>query len=225
MSLLSMTWRDVLFAHWGVDPGLVQPRLPDGIDVDTHDGRAWLGVVAFVMEDIRPSALPRGLTFPELNLRTYVTHESGKPGIYFFNLDAADPLGVAIARRAFRLPYYRASMHAERRETSVAFRSRRTHTGQPPMAFDATYGPASGGIEDRERADFLTERYRFYTASDGGTVYAGDVGHERWPLRPGRVEFRRNECFRANGFDHPGGDPLVHYAPTVDVTARRLERL
>jgi hypothetical protein len=176
------------------------------------------------MEDIRPSLLPRGLTFPELNLRTYVTRE-GTPGIYFFNLDAADPIGVAIARLAFRLPYYRASMDVERRGTDVVFRSRRTHSGQPPMAYDATYGPGMGGIEDRARADFLTERYRFYTAGDRGTLYAGDVTHERWPLRPGRVTFRRNDCFRANGFDDPDGEPLAHYAPTVDVTARRLQRL
>jgi len=222
MDLLSMRWRDVLFAHWPVDPETVRPRLPAGLDLDVRDGRAWLGVVAFVMEDLRPIGLPVGRSFPELNLRTYVDGEAG-PGIYFFSLDADDRLGVPVARRLFRLPYYRAETAVHREGPDVAFRSRRIHRGQPSLAFDATYGPASGGF-DGELAGFLTERYRFYAGGDA-RLYVGEINHEPWPLRPGRAELRRNDCFRANGFDHPGGEPLVHYSPTVGVRAERLARL
>lgn len=68
-----MTWRDVFFAHWPVSPEVVQSQLPPELAVDTYDGRAWLGVVAFRMDPIKPRGSPVGLTFGELNLRTYVT--------------------------------------------------------------------------------------------------------------------------------------------------------
>ncbi|MFD1515448.1 YqjF family protein, partial [Halomarina rubra] len=182
MSLVRMTWRDTLFAHWPVDPAVVEHRLPPRLDVDTYDGRAWLSVVGFRMEGIRPRGVPAslGVSFGELNLRTYVTHE-GTPGIYFFNLDAGDRLGVAVARRAFGLPYYAASMRIRdvgarddgggegsndgpRDGPRVRFRSRRTHRDAPPLAFDGEYGPTDGSLADPDRAAFLTERYRFYTA-------------------------------------------------------------
>ena len=113
---LEMTWRDALFCHWPVEPAVVAETLPDRISVATHEGDADLGVVAFVMDDIRPRGAPVGISFPELNLRTYVEGPDG-PGVYFYNLDADDRLGVAVARRLFALPYYRAEMEVSRPAT------------------------------------------------------------------------------------------------------------
>ena len=121
-----MRWRDALFAHWRVDPGTVEARLPDPLSVATHEGDAYLGVVPFEMTDIRPRGAPFGLSFPELNLRTYVTDGDTK-GVYFFNLDAADTISVVVARALFQLPYYRAAMDVTRdgdRVTAVATRRR-----------------------------------------------------------------------------------------------------
>lgn len=222
-ALLSMTWEDVLFAHWPVDAERVAATLPDGLSVDTYDGDAYLGVVAFVMDAIGPRGLPVGLSFAELNLRTYVRGADGGRGVYFYNLDADDRVGVALARRLFRLPYYRAEMTVER-DGEVRFRSRRAGDGS--AAFDATYAPAgpASAADPGSRPHFLTERYRFYTASDGGRLYRGDVAHEPWPLAEATAEIRRNDLFAVNGFDDPEGDPLLHYAPRIDVTAGRLRR-
>ena len=229
-SLLSMRWRDLLFAHWQVAPETVERALPDRLSVDTYGGEAYLGVVPFVMSDIRPRAAPIGLGFNELNLRTYVTVD-GEPGVYFFNLDADDRIGVRLARSLFRLPYYRAVMtvetECEGRSRTVSFRSRRTTAGVAPARFDADYGPTGefsepdpGSIEA-----FLTERYRFYAATDGGRIYYGDIEHDPWRLAPAWADVRDNTLFRANGFEHPGGDPLLHFAAPIDVTAGRIHRV
>jgi uncharacterized protein YqjF (DUF2071 family) len=227
--LLCMRWRDALFAHWAVDPAVVAERLPDGLSVATYDGDAYLGVVPFVMDDIRPRGSPVGLSFPELNLRTYVRPDvpdvdgAGPRGVYFFSLDAAESLGVAVARRFFELPYYRASMDVRRDGDAVTMTSRRRDGDAPPARFDATYRPTG----DAFRADpgslpaFLTENYAFYAVA-GGTVYRGDIAHDPWPLQPGAVDVRSNTLFEAGGFDRPPGDPLVHYAAGIDVTAGRI---
>ncbi|OYR44656.1 YqjF family protein [Halorubrum sp. Hd13] len=221
---LEMTWRDGLFCHWPVDPAVVDETLPERLTVATHDGDAYLGVVAFVMDDIRPRGVPFGLSFPELNLRTYVEGPSG-PGVYFYNLDADDRLGVAVARRLFALPYYRAEMSATRRDDgAVRFRSRRTHRGVTDARFDATYGPAGEpfAAEPGSLAAFLLENYRFY--ADGNRLYRGEIAHEPWTLREGTADLRENTLFEANGFERPAGEPLVHYAEPVDVSADRLRR-
>ena len=228
MDLLRMEWRDVGFCHWPVEPSVVARTLPDGLTVDIKDGQAWLGVIPFEMADIRPRGSPIGRSFGELNLRTYVT-DGETPGVYFYNLDADDRLSVALARRLFELPYYRASMEIRRTAGSVRFRSRRTDDRAPRADFDATYGPADGAdIHEpatRSLESFLVSRYRFYVADDGGTIYYADIDHEPWPLQDGTVEVRENELFDANGFDYPQGDPVVYYSPGIDVTAGRLRRL
>ena len=222
---LEMTWRDGLFCHWPVGPETIAETLPDRLAVATHDGDAYLSVVAFVMEDIRPRGVPVGLTFPELNLRTYVEGPAGR-GVYFYNLDAADRLGVAVARRLGALPYYRAEMSARRdeRDDTVEFRSRRTHRGVPTARFDATYGPAGAAFtaEPGSLEAFLVENYRFY--AQGNRLYRGEIAHDPWTLREGAAAIRENTLFDVNDFDRPAGDPIVHYADPLDVSADRVRR-
>ncbi|MFA1611132.1 YqjF family protein [Halobellus rubicundus] len=231
MDLLQMRWRDALFAHWPVDPAVVSARLPEGLRVATYDGDAWLGVVGFVMADIRPCGAPLGLSFPELNLRTYVTRPgSDDHGVYFFSLDADDRLGVSVARRFFELPYYRAELRVDRTEgddgPELTLRHRRTHPDVPPARFVGTYRPV--GPESVPEAGsleaFLTENYRFYTAG-GGRLYYGDIDHPPWPLAPAEAEIESNTLFAANGFEAPEGEPLVHYSPGTEVTAGPLRRI
>ena len=234
---LEMTWRDALFCHWAVEPAVVEESLPDRLSVATHEGDAYLGVVGFEMEDIRPRGAPVGLSFPELNLRTYVAGPDG-PGIYFYNLDAEDRLGVSVARRLFALPYYRAEMDLRRQPVAaergdvardgpayrVHLQSDRVHPGVPSAEFDATYEPV-GEVYEAESGSlnaFLVENYRFY--AQGNRLYAGVIDHAPWPLQRGEVTLRTNTLFEANGFDHPGGDPIVHYSEAVDVTADRIRR-
>ncbi|MFD1571571.1 YqjF family protein [Halorubrum laminariae] len=221
---LEMTWQDGLFCHWTVDPAIVDETLPSGLSVATHDGDAYLGVVAFAMDDIRPRGSPFGLSFPELNLRTYVEGPAG-PGVYFYNLDADDRIGVAVARRLFSLPYYRAEMTVRRDGETVRFTSRRTHRDAPHVRFDATYEPVGDTyVPEPGSCDaFLVENYRFYTSGKG--LYVGAIAHEPWTLREARVDLRANTLFEANGFDRPDCEPIAHVADPIDVTADRIRRV
>jgi uncharacterized protein YqjF (DUF2071 family) len=221
--LLEMDWRDALFAHWSVGPESVAETLPEGVEPATYDGRAYLGVVAFVMEDIRPLGFPFGLDFGELNLRTYVHGPRGDRGVYFYNLDAEDPLGVYVARALYQLPYFRASMDIDRSGEDIEFVSHRIHPGVPDAHFDATYRPTGEVFEAEEGslARFLTENYYFLT-SGRNKLFRGDIAHPPWPLQEAEADIRTNSLFEADGFEHPGEEPLLHYSPGIDVTATRV---
>src|SRR5579871_2480588 len=97
---MAMQWHDLLFMHWPVPVDQLRPLIPPALAIETFDGMAWLGLVPFRMSGVRPRfvpALPWLSAFPELNVRTYVT-SAGKPGVWFFSLDAANPLAVHGAR-------------------------------------------------------------------------------------------------------------------------------
>jgi hypothetical protein len=214
---LHMGWRHVLFANWPVDPAVVRPHVPDRLSLDTYDGRAWLSVVPYTNVAVRPSWVPfGGVRLPELNLRTYVTCD-GRPGVYFFSLDAQGVFSVLGARLFHRLPYYYARIDFAESGDRIRFESRRLHPGARPVRFRASYGPtgeefvaASGSL-----AEFLTERYRYYTEAQSGAVRYADVRHAPWPLYRAEVTFDENTLFRANGFDSPETDPVFLYSPGV----------
>ena len=99
--LMRMIWHDLLFMHWRVDAGQLRRHLPDSLTLDTFEGDAWIGVVPFRMSDVSLTgvpALPRLSKFPELNVRTYVVGPDGRSGVWFYSLDATNPIAVRGAR-------------------------------------------------------------------------------------------------------------------------------
>src|SRR5215475_2064168 len=116
MSILLMLqrWHEISFFHWSCEPSLLRARVPEHLQLDTHDGKAWISLTPFFLKGLRPPLLPErvGMDFPETNLRTYVIGPEG-PGIWFFSLDAGKLLPVAGARASFGLPYYWADMHVD----------------------------------------------------------------------------------------------------------------
>lgn len=217
---LAFGWRRLLFANWPVDADRLDSHLPDAFSVQTYDDAGWLSIVPFVNVDTRPRGIPDwlGIDLPELNLRTYVTH-AGEPGVYFFSLDAHGVASVLGARLLHRLPYYYARMDLQATDGTVAFSSRRLHPGDRPARFEATYGPDGDSFtpEPGSRAAFLTERKRLYTQGTDGAVRYTDVAHVPWTLHPATMAVEENTLFEANGFDHPGTEPVCYYSPGLDV--------
>ncbi len=186
----AQTWEDLLFAHWRVPEEDLRPLVPAELELETFDGSAWLGVVPFVLTGLRLRGLlpvPRFSSFPELNVRTYVTR-GGKPGIWFFTLDAASTWAVEGARLTYKLPYRRARMSVERRSGWIAYESSREGA-----VFSARYR----GAGDLFRAEpgslewFLTERYCLYAVDDGMPKRA-EIHHPPWTLQAGEAEIALN---------------------------------
>lgn len=226
--IMAMQWRDLLFAHWRMDPAALRPHIPPPLELQTFDGSAWLAVVPFRMADTRPRllpAVPAVSDFPELNVRTYVT-AGGKPGVWFFSLDAANPLAVEVARLTFHLPYVHATMRCEPEGDGVRYLSRRGPRVARPAAFAGTYRPtgpayaaAPGSLEH-----WLTERYCLYAANRRGRVWRGEIDHAPWPLQPAEAEIAHNSMAAPLGL-RLDGPPLLHFARRIDVVAWGLERV
>ena len=134
-------WRQLLFLHWKVDPKALAASLPAGLELDLHEGEAWIGIVPFTMRDVSPwwsPSVPGISNFHELNVRTYV-HREGVPGVWFFSLDAANSIAVGIARSRWRLPYHKASMTMDVRDDRCHYLSERSWPGPIPATFEARY--------------------------------------------------------------------------------------
>jgi uncharacterized protein YqjF (DUF2071 family) len=214
-----MRWHDLLFLHWPVRPDLIRPLIPEAVELDTFDGRCWIGVVPFHMSGVRPRYLPVPFAFPELNVRTYVK-TAGRSAVWFFSLDATSRLAVRAARW-IGLPYYDARIGIEAKGEAVEYRSVRTHKNAPPAEFGAFYRPcgavyyAAAGAFDH----WLTERYALCAALERNEVVYGEIHHPPWPLQPAEVELRVNTMTKPIGAELTREKPICHFARYQDALA------
>jgi uncharacterized protein YqjF (DUF2071 family) len=224
--IMTQTWHDLLFAHWPVDAAALGAKIPSGFELDLFDGQAWIGVVPFRMSNVGPRgvpALPWVSAFPELNVRTYV-RVGGTPGVYFFSLDAANPLAVAVARTLIHLPYYSASMQVETRDGWVHYNSRRISSSGNPAELVGRYRPTGDAHAplDGTLEHFLTERYCLFTVDRTFRAHRLDIHHPPWPLQPAEAELTVNTMADAAGIRLPGNAPLLHFSLRQDMVGWML---
>jgi len=214
-------WSELLFLHWEVSAESIAATLPDGIYPDLHEGRAWLGLVPFYMQNIRPRFLPvvPGISnFLEMNVRTYVHDEYGRPGVWFYSLDANQSLAVSVAKRFFHLPYHRADMTAETWDGAIHYSCTRRSEPEDTTRFIYSAGesidpPAPGTLEY-----FLVERYYLFAHHQQEMKNSiGQVNHIPYPLVEANVEKWSGEAIQQAGFD------IGNRAPDHSIMSRGVD--
>jgi uncharacterized protein YqjF (DUF2071 family) len=219
--VMRQDWLDLLFLHWEVDAEALQKMLPPGLTLDTWEGKAYVGLVPFTMRNVRPvwsPSVPGVSHFHECNIRTYVHYEGRDPGVWFFSLDAANPLAVALARSLWKLPYFVARMALKKEGTGIQYATERVLPGPTPAACHVSYTltgtPAASTPGTLEH--FLAERYILY-AYAGGRLLSGQVYHTPYPLQTAQVSDLKENIVSAMGITVPEAAPLAHYASGVTV--------
>ena len=226
---MTQTWHDLLFAHWPIELDALRAHVPDGFPIDLFEGQAWIGVVPFRMTNVAPRgvpALPWVSAFPELNVRTYV-RVNGRPGVYFFSLDAANPVAVGVARTLVHLPYFTAEMTVEPEEDGwIRYESRRKSSKSAKAELAARYRPTGPVVPpvDGTLEHFLTERYCLFTVDSSSRAFSLDIHHPPWPLQAAEAVFERNTMAEAAGIRLPSTAPLLHFSRRQDMVAWGLSR-
>jgi hypothetical protein len=220
---MQQTWNDLLFAHWPIAPEIMRPLVPSVLPLDMLGGECWLAVTPFHMTGVRPRwmpPLPGASAFPELNVRTYVTY-GGKPGVYFFSLDAGSRLAAWAARMTYHLPYFHSQMSVADRNGWVQYDSVRTRGTE----FHGKYRPVSPvRLRDQGALEYwLTERYCLYTLI-GDSVYRAEIHHAQWPLQDAVCEISANTMPAAAGIKLPEVNPLLHFAKRLEVLIWPLKK-
>ena len=210
-------WEQLLFLHWPVPTAVARALVPAEIEIDTHNGQAYVSVLALRMDKVHLRdmfPIPGLADFPELNVRTYVVHD-GKPGVWFVSLDAPSHLNVWIGRHMFHLNYDVAHMRMTDTAGRIDFTCARERSRG---RFAATYepsGPASpaapGSVEE-----FLAERYCMYTTDHEGELRRADIEHRPWVLQPVTLDVTENTVLQADGMPDLGPPAHAMYGDDLE---------
>ncbi|GAA2675884.1 DUF2071 domain-containing protein [Streptomyces aculeolatus] len=222
--LLTQQWLDLTFVHWAVEPDAVARLLPPGTAPDTHEGAAYVGLIAFRMHRVgwlRLPAVPYLGSFPETNVRLYSVDAHGRRGVVFRSLDASRLIPVVAGRLGFGLPYAWSRMSVRRAAGTVGYRSRRRWPGPRGAYSRLTVRPGERVEEASGLEHFLTARWGLHSAFLGSTRYLPN-DHPRWPLHRAELVECDENLVAAAGLPAPAGDPAsVLYSPGVPVRLGR----
>lgn len=222
---MSQRWNDILFAHWRVPAPAIAPLLPEGLQPDTFQGSAWVGMVPLWMDRFGfrgISAIPGANSFPELHFRTYVHDQTSTPGIYNLTVDIGNLLATAAVRFMLRMPCSWAEMRLNQRtEREFSFHSRRLFVSNP-VIFSARYrglGPTRRLAEIRSGSleYFFTERYCTYTRNHAGQAVRANVHMVASPLEDAEAEIDRNDLPQSVGIQFAEQEPVLHYSRRLAV--------
>jgi uncharacterized protein YqjF (DUF2071 family) len=220
-------WSDLSFLHWAYPPTTVQALLPEGLQVDTFDGAAWVGLIPFRLTVTLPGipAVPWIGSCPEVNVRTYVRGPDGGQGIWFLSLEASRLAAVLTARRAYGLPYRWAAMRLDRRDRTIWYETSRRWRGRRPREVIAlALGEPVAPEQLAPLETFLTARWRLYSPRRDSLAVT-EVEHVAWPTQRAEPLCVRDELIAAAGLPEPIGPPMTLFSPGVSVRFGRRRQL
>lgn len=215
-------WNKALFLHWKVPADILQQFLPSGLMLDTFENEAWISIVAFTMEKIRPKNLPAFSpisNFHEINIRTYI-NQGNKSGVYFLNIEAQKQLSAVISGMLSGLPYEKAKMKRIYQKGLQTYSSNQQKKG---FEFTANYQVSNNPVSKSELDLWLTERYCLYL-DKGEKNYLYEIHHLPWELQEVHVSDLHTN-YQIGSIDLNRKPDLIHYSKGVDVIAWKKEKL
>ncbi len=221
--IMLQSWKSLTFLHWRYDPAVIQRLLPPGLKVDAFDGAAWIGLVPFLLVNLRLPFLPAApwvSRFPETNVRTYVRGPDGKPGVWFFTLDADRLAAVLGARLFYHLPYRWADMRVLEKGDVFTYQSERRR----PFGKGFTNIAVRPGLPlpSSQFDNFLTARFRLYSFGRK-RLFQADIEHHPWPLQHAEILRLDQNLIECSGVPKAAGQPVVHFARNLDVRVASLK--
>jgi uncharacterized protein len=231
---MTQRWNDLLFVHWPVPVTAIAHLLPAGLQVDTYQGSAWVGVIPFWLDRVKFSngvRLPTASGIPALNLRTLVRDEKTKtPGTYVFSLDNSDLMTVLLGRGLYHLPYHWADMCFEQKSERDFTLSSRRRFARHPVQFQVRYrglGPSRKLAEARAGSfeSFLMDRNCLFSCNRQRELLRSNLHHIAWPLEDAEALIERNDLASAAGISLPRQEPVLHYMRRLAVYIWPAERI
>jgi uncharacterized protein YqjF (DUF2071 family) len=195
-TFLTAEWRKLIMAQYAIDPAILAPWLPTGVEIDFYHNNCYISLVGFLFDRVRVKgvAIPFHTRFEEVNLRFYVarTEPDGtrKRGVVFIREFVPRAAITLIANSLYEEPYATlptySSISTARQALTVRY-SWQHKNGQHNKVWHSLAvkaSPTPQPIAPNSEAEFITEHYWGYTKrSDGGTSQY-EVQHPRWETYP-----------------------------------------
>lgn len=211
-------WKRTVFIHFEVDPDVLQAEVP--FELDLRDGRAYVSLVAFHMEKMRPRfggklgalCVAPVATHEFLNIRTYV-REGNESGIYFLAEYLPNRISLLLGPALYGLPYRHGKLTYEHFPEQTGIHGHVTD-GVKTLSYEGpkcelNHSQCEAGTLD----EFLLERYTAFTYRNG-TKRFFRIWHPPWPKQDVAIDLRETTLLSTSGRWFSSSRLIgAHYSP------------
>lgn len=181
---LTAKWQDLVIVNYEIESSVLQEFVPNGVELDFHNGKCFASLVAFMFLDTRVQGflIPSHINFEEVNLRFYVkreTKEETRRGVTFIKEIVPKTAIAKVARIFYGEPYEKWEMSHAKNENELVYA---WWTGDERYKIAVTIGENMGVPDENSHGEFIIEHYWGYTKRGENRTDEYKVEHPKWEL-------------------------------------------
>lgn len=185
---LTAAWRHLVMLNYAIDPAVLAPRLPRGLELDLFQGTCYVSIVGFLFCDTKVMGIPIPFhrNFEEVNLRFYVRRETGgevRRGVVFVKELVPRYMIAKVASTVYNEPYEAVAMRHDVAPDAGRYEYGWDYARRPCLVAGTRIAPLAFAAPDSEAA-FITEHYWGYTRLRNGHTAEYQVEHPTWRTAP-----------------------------------------
>jgi uncharacterized protein YqjF (DUF2071 family) len=186
-TFLTAQWRKLIMANYNINPEMLKPYLPQGVELDIYEGDCLVSLVGFLFDEVRVKglAIPLHTRFPEINLRFYVkqkTAEGWRRGVVFVKELVPRRAIAWVARLLYGEPYSAVPIQYNWQEDEDSLEVTYRWHVQHWMHLSVQAEPKPEILKEGSLEEFITEHYWGFTNRRTGKTQTYEVQHPRWDV-------------------------------------------
>jgi uncharacterized protein YqjF (DUF2071 family) len=184
-TFLKANWENLIMANYEVDPLILKPYLPKGVELDFYKDKTYVSLVGFMFKKTSLFGLPIPFfgSFEEINLRFYVRKVEGniiKKGVVFINETVPFKIVALLANKLYRehyisIPTKNTIEIAECKHINYAWKMKNKWNSIIVESDTNKYKIEPFSIEE-----FIFERYFGFTKLSPSRTQEYGIQHPKW---------------------------------------------
>jgi hypothetical protein len=187
-TFLTANWQNLIMANYEVNPKLLEPYLPKGVQLDYFQGKTYVSLVGFLFKNTKIFNIPIPLlgTFEEVNLRFYVVKKEGntmRRGVVFIDETVPNQLVAWVANKLYKEHYrsiptkYNWNISTEQKEITYQWKIKSVWNHLQVNASALKEKIKIGSIEE-----YIFEHYYGYTKVNDVYSIEYKINHPSWEI-------------------------------------------
>jgi uncharacterized protein len=187
-TFLTAQWQNLLMANYEIDAAILIPYLPNGVELDLFEGKAYISLVGFLFAQSRIFKVPIPLmgTFEEVNLRFYVKRIVDgeiRRGVVFINETVPSKVVAWLANKLYKEHYiaiptkYSWDIGEQNKQIKYQWLVNKKWNSISVNATIKSIAMDTGSMQE-----FIFEHYYGYTKASATETLEYKVNHPRWAV-------------------------------------------
>jgi len=187
-TFLRAQWQNLIMANYEIDPSILLPYLPKGVELDYFHGKTYISLVGFLFKNTSIFNIPIPFmgTFEEVNLRFYVLRKEGneiKRGVVFINETVPNKIVAYVANKLYKEHYIAIpTKHSWEITSKIKEITYRWKVKSKWNSIQVNASIAKQNMEVGSIEEFIFEHYFGYTKVNENHSIEYKINHPSWQI-------------------------------------------